>query len=305
MLKIVITTTSFGEYNKESLRVLRKSGFKVKLNPYARKLNSHEIVALCKDAVGIIAGTENLDAKTLKRLGKLRVISRCGTGLDNIDLAAAKRLGIQVYNTPDAPTLAVAELTVGLILNLLRKVNQMDRALKVGEWEKIMGSMLSGKKVGIIGFGRIGRNVARLLKAFGCEIAYCDPFIKDSVMGLSRLSKEKLLSWAEIITLHASGKGRVLRKNELEMVKKGAFLVNVARGELVEENALYKALKRGDLSGAALDCFMQEPYRGPLKKLPNVILTPHIGSYAKEARVQMEKEAVGNLIKGLKKERLC
>jgi D-3-phosphoglycerate dehydrogenase len=299
MEKITITTTSFGEYYKEPLNLLRENGFEIILNPHGRKLNKKEVVELCKDAVGIIAGTETIDAEVLKELINLKAISRCGAGLDNIDLGAAKRLGIKVFNTPDAPTLAVAELTVGLILNLLRKVNQMDKTIRNGKWEKLMGNLLSDKKVGIIGFGRIGKKVAELLKPFECEIRYYDikEFRDLGIEGLRDL--DELLKTSDIISIHVSSKEQIMGENEIKMMKKGAWLVNTSRGGVIDENALYKALKEGHLSGAALDVFEEESYSGPLKELDNVILTPHIGSYALESRIEMEKQAVENLLKGL------
>ena len=162
-----------------------------------------------------------------------------------------------------------------------------------------MGSILSDKKVGIIGFGRIGRKVAELLSSFGCEIAYVDPYVEDGIMGLSRLPMSKLLRWADIISVHVSGEDRLIGKDEIRMMKKEGLLINVSRGGVIDEDALYQALKEGYLSGAALDVFEQEPYKGPLKELDNTILTPHIGSYAKEARIKMEIQAVENLLKGL------
>lgn len=299
MEKIVITTTSFGKYDKMPLKLLEDNGFEVALNPYERKLKKDEIVQLCKDAVGIIAGTEMLDGEVIKKLTNLKVISRCGIGLENVDLNTAKKAGIKVFNTPDAPMLAVAELTIGLILNLLRKINQMDIAVKKGKWEKLMGNLLHGKKVGIIGFGRIGKRVAELLKLFGCEIVYADPFVDDGLMGLRRLSLKELLCWADIISIHVSSKDRLLGKKEFQLMKKGTWLINVSRGEVIDEKTLFQALEKRQLSGAAIDVFEEEPYTGSLQKLDNVILTPHIGSYAEEARIQMEMQAAQNLLKGL------
>ena len=315
--KIAITTTSFGKYDKEPLNLLKENGFKIILNPYGRKLKKEEVIELCRDAVGIIAGTEILDADVLEKLTQpsvltsqtsLKVISRCGTGLDNIDLNAAKRLGVKIYNTPNALTLAVAELTVGLILNLLRKINQMDISIKHSKWEKLMGNLLSAKKVGIIGFGRIGRKVAELLIPFGCEIRYYD--IKEEFRDLGiegfrdkdyeMIKLEELLRISDIISIHVSSKEQIIGENEIRMMKKGSWLVNVARGGVVDENALYMALKERHLAGAAVDVFEQEPYTGPLIELNNVILTPHIGSYALETRVEMERQAVENLLKGLR-----
>lgn len=297
--RVAITTTSFGEYDDAPLRILEEKEFDVVLNPHKRRMGKDEVVELCRDAIGIIAGTESLDAEVINRLINLRVISRCGRGLDNVDQNAAKERGIKVFNTPYAPTLAVAELTVGLILNILRKVNSMHIALAKGEWKKEMGSLLHGKKVGIIGFGSIGRKIAELLKPFGCEIVYADPFIEDGILGLKRVHIDELLGMCDIISVNVSGEEAVLNEDRLRGVKRGAWLINTSRGGAVNEAALYRALESGHLRGAAIDVFKDEPYKGPLVNLRNVILTPHIGSYAKEARVGMELESVHNLLKGL------
>lgn len=299
MYKIAITTTSFGKYDNEPLNLLRKNGFETVLNPYGRKLKKEEVFELCRDAVGVIAGTETLDADTLEKLANVKVISRCGTGLDNVDLDVTRKLGIKVFNTPDAPTIAVAELTIGLILNLLRKINRMDFALRQDRWEKLMGNLLYGKNVGIIGFGRIGKKVAELLKPFGCRIKYYDPEVVTADSDIKKVELNELLEGSDIISIHVSTKEQIIGESEIKQIKKGAWLVNVSRGGVVDENALYHALKEGYLAGAAIDVFVQEPYMGPLKELGNVILTPHVGSYAKEARIKMEMYAVENLLKGL------
>ena len=299
MKKVAITTTSFGQYDENPLKTIQAGGHDVVLNPYGRKLKKDEIVELCKDTAGIIAGTELMDAEILEKLTDLKVISRCGTGLDNIDLSAAKRLGIKVFNTPDAPTIAVAEMTIGLILNLLRKINRMDFALRQDRWEKLMGNLLYGKNVGIIGFGRIGKKVAELLKPFGCRIKYYDPEAETADSDIKKVELNELLEGSDIISIHVSTKEQIIGESEIKQIKKGAWMVNVSRGGAVDENALYHALKEGYLTGAAIDVFVQEPYTGQLKELGNVILTPHIGSYAKEARVKMEMDAVENLLKGL------
>lgn len=301
MKKIVITTTSFGEYDPEPLKLLEKSGFEAVLNPYGRKLKKDEIPELCLGAIGIIAGTEKIDAGVLAKLPALKVISRCGSGLDNVDLNAAAQMGVRVFNTPDAPTLAVAELTVGLMLSLLRKVSQMDGIIRSGNWDKLMGNLIFRKKIGIIGFGRIGRKVADLLSVFGVQLAYCDIIdAKPDSAKCSRMSLDEIMKWADIITVHVSTSGMLIGEKELSLMKKGSWVVNVSRGGVVDEKALFAALKNGHLTGAAIDVFEQEPYQGQLRELENIILTPHIGSYAKEARIKMESEAVENLLKGLK-----
>ncbi len=312
MQRITITTSSFAGFDKRPVELLEENGFEVFLNPFGRTLRGNEIIELCKGSIGIIAGTEVLDAKTLESLAQsvnpdesvLKVISRCGTGLDSVDLGTATKLGINVFNTPDAPTLAVAELTLGLILSLLRKISQMDRDIRKGYWKKNMGNLLSGKKVGIIGFGRIGQKVAEFLTPFDCKIKYYDITHEASGLGIKeeiyRAELDELLTTSDIISIHVSSKERFIGEEEIKKMKKGACLINVSRGGLVDEEALYSALKNGQLTAAALDVFEQEPYLGPLRELENVILTPHIGSYAVETRVDMEKEAVINLLKGLR-----
>ena len=301
--KVFISTSTFAEFDRAPLELLEEKGYSFELNPYKRKMGFEEIVKRVKGAVGLVAGTETLDADVLANLADLKVISRCGSGMDNVDIGATGKRGIKVCNTPDGPTLAVAELTVGLILNLLRKINKMDRLVRLRKWEKNMGNLLFGKKVGIIGFGRIGQKVARLISAFGAEIIYYDVNDKDGIdPEYKKKSLSELLEESDIVTLHLSFSGKsgaIIGKEELKSMKKGSVLINASRGGAVDEGALYEALKKGHLSGAALDVFRDEPYSGPLSELDNIILTPHIGSYAKEARVKMEVDAVKNLLVAL------
>lgn len=301
-MKIAITTSSFGKYDANVLVPLKEKGLEYVLNPYGRKLTENEVINVAKDAEGIIAGTEPLNRKVLENLTRLRIISRCGVGMDNVDRSAAEKNGIQMFNTPYGPTLPVAELTVGLILDLLRKVTLMDRELRGGIWKKHMGNLLHGKKVGIVGFGRIGQKVTELLLPFGVEINYCDVCSVNCQLSCSPREMADLFSWADIISLHVSNTAEnalFIGPDLLGKMKKGAWLINVARGGIVDEDALYDALKQKHISGAALDVFKSEPYEGPLAELDNVILTPHIGSYALEGRVAMEAAAVENLLGGL------
>ena len=258
--------------------------------------------------VGMVAGVEPITARVLQQAKGLKAISRCGVGLDNVDLNAARSLGITVTNTPDGPTEAVAELTIGLIFNLLRMVSFLDRELRKGNWRKETGVLVRGKKVGIVGLGRIGKRVAEILLALGAKVAGTD-IQPDSVWlqtnQVPLVSLEDLLKQSEIICLHVSYAGsnkHLIGKKEIEAMPKGAYLINTSRGEIIDHDALYSMLANGHLSGAALDVFEQEPYAGPLTKLDNVILTPHIGSYAREARVEMEIQAAENLIEGLRKQ---
>jgi D-3-phosphoglycerate dehydrogenase len=298
--KIAVTTTSFAKYDPTPIEMLKKEGFEISLNKFGRKLSEEEIVVLCKGCAGILAGTEVYNRNVLVKLEGLRSISRCGVGMENIDIAAAKEFGIKVLNTPSGPTLAVAELTVALILDLLRKISEMDRAMRAGEWDKKMGNLLSGKRIGIIGFGRIGQKVSLLLKSFGCEISYTDIKVKGGVPGVNNIPLGELLKNSDIVSIHASVGSRIIGEEEFGQMKKSALLINVSRGGAVDENALFQALKNGRLAGAALDVFDKEPYNGVLRGMNNVVLTPHIGSYAVESRINMEIDAAKNLIKLLK-----
>jgi D-3-phosphoglycerate dehydrogenase len=277
------------------LERLRQAGFQVKDNPYKRKLTQEELLELLPGITGIIAGLEPLNRQVMAA-SELKVISRVGVGLTNVDLEAAEELGIAVRYTPDAPTTAVAELTVGCLLSLLRRVAEMDRALHQRRWDKCVGCQLSGRTVLLVGLGRIGLAVARLLGPFNVRLLGADPAVDQAPKGIELVSLEDGLAQADVISLHASGTEPILGPAELEIVKPGAFLLNPSRGELVDEAGLTAALDSGRLAGAWLDAFWREPYDGPLTGYDNVILTPHVGSYSAECRLDMEMQAVENLI---------
>ncbi len=301
IIKVFVSTSSFAEHDTLPFKLLEDAGIDVQVNPYRRKLTPNECLTLYKEIDGLIAGTEALTAEVLESARNLKVISRCGVGIDNIDLEMAEKQGIRVFNTPSSPTVAVAELTLGLMLALLRHIPHMDRDIRAGKWQKYMGNLLRGKNVGIIGFGRIGQKVAELLLGLGARVVYCDPAVNKSEC--TSMSLDKLLAQSDIVSLHLSAVAKdppLLGDKELRSMKQGSWLVNCARGRLVDEEALYQVLQESWLSGAALDVFENEPYAGPLAQLDNVILTPHVGSYAIEARIDMEIQAVQNLIKGLK-----
>ena len=233
---------------------------------------------------------------------RLRAISRVGVGTDNVDLAAAARLGIAVFNTPDAVTQAAAELTLAGILSVLRHVHWMDAELRAGRWSRKMGTLLGGKTVGIVGLGRIGKRVAGLLEPFGVERLAYDIFPDTAWAaehGVTVAPFERLLARSDVVTIHTSKSpdvGPIFGAEQLALMKEGAVLVDTARGEVLDEAALAEALHAGRLGGAYLDVFHSEPYDGPLRELENVLLTPHAGSYAREARLRMETEAVEQLL---------
>ena len=305
MPDVLITTSSFGKTDSRSLDRLTELNINTVLNPLGRKLKESEVDELIRqhNPHGMIAGVEPLTRQVLERATKLRVLSRCGIGLDTVDLKAAEDLDITVTNTPDAPTIPVAELTLGMILSLLRQIHIADASIRRNEWQRPMGTLLLGKTVGIVGCGRIGSYLAKLLTPFGANVLGCDPACTVGDC-FDLVGFPDLLAHADIVTLHlpySESTHHLINKDRIQTMKKGAFLVNAARGGLIDEQALYVAVESGYLAGAALDCYEHEPYTGPLRKLDNVLLTSHIGSYAKEGRMMMEEQAVENLVREFKK----
>jgi D-3-phosphoglycerate dehydrogenase len=299
-MRVAVTTSTFAEYDEEPLLLLRAGNVEIVVNPHRRTLTETEAADMLRDCAGVVAGTEPLTAGVMDAAPGLKVISRCGSGLDNVDMRAARARGIQVRNTPLAPVAAVAELTLALALDLSRRITRMDREVRSGIWKKHMGRLLAGKRAGIVGFGRIGRKVAALFMLMGCETAFHDPCVPDDG-NCRRMEADDLLAWADILTLHCPPQADdrpLLDADRLGRMKDGALLINAARGGLVDETALAAALQSGKLAGAALDVFAREPYppSGPLASLPGVILTPHIGAYAAETRTAMEAESVRNLL---------
>jgi D-3-phosphoglycerate dehydrogenase len=245
----------------------------------------------------VVRSAVQVDDALMEKAPKLRVIGRAGVGVDNIDAEAATRRGIVVMNTPGANAVAVAELTVGLMLALARKLPAANSSMHAGKWDKksLQGAELKGKNLGILGLGRIGLEVARRARGFGLEIIGSDPFVSAAVArenGILLVSVEELLAKSDYLTLHVGLTPQThgfVNAKTLATMKKGVRIINCARGELVEDAALVEALKSGQVAGAALDVFTEEPPKdSPYTGLDNVILTPHIAGSTGEAQ-----EAVG------------
>ncbi len=244
------------------------------------------------DAI-VVRSATSLTEDLLSRANRLRVIGRAGVGVDNVDLAAATRLGIVVVNAPDATVVSAAEHAIGLLLALARSIPQMDAALRDGRWERsrYQGIEIAGKTLGLVGFGRIGQQVAR--RAHGLEmrvIAY-DPYVAPErfrELAVERTETlDELLREVDFLSLHltlTAESAGLIGEDELKSTKPGLRVVNVARGELIDEPALVAALQSGHVAGAALDVFSSEPYSGDLLKLENVVVTPHLGASTKEAQ---------------------
>ena len=305
-MKVLITTGSFGQYDKTPLERLKKVGAEVIANPYGQRLSVEQCYALYSMNIeGVIAGTEQITIEVLKRAKSLKVISRCGVGLDNVDVEAAQKNKIRVYKTSLAVADAVAELSLGLIFNSLRFISYTDRMLRQGKWQKPMGFLLKEKTLGIIGLGSVGKKIIQLCEPFQCQFLAFDVLEDNSFAEKYKVrytTVEELLQKSDVVSIHLPLNDQTknfITEEKLRFMKKNAFLVNTSRGNIVEEEGLYRVLKEGAIAGAALDVFAQEPYSGKLRELENIILTSHIGSYARESRVAMELEAVDNLMKGL------
>lgn len=304
--KVLVSTTTFGQVSNKPVELLEEQGFQIVKNPFGRTMQENEVIDFAKDCIGIVAGLEPLNKKVIDSCTNLKCISRVGVGMDNVDIDYAKQKGILVTNTPFGPTQAVAEMTLGLTLSLLRKIPQSHAKLINGVWKKEVGNLLKGKTIGIVGLGRIGKTTAGLFTALGNKVVAYDPFAdKDwsGKNGVTLLDFDDLLRTADIITIHIpAGKNKkpVFSEKELSLMKPNSFLINVSRGGVVDEAALFISLQSNKLAGAAIDVFEEEPYSGPFLNLSNVVLTPHMGSYAAEAKLQMEIDAVDNLILSLK-----
>lgn len=301
MSTIAISTSSFGKESGEPLERLRAAGHQIRLNPHGRALTADEARGFLDGVVGLVAGTEKLTADVLRGARGLKAIARVGVGMDSVDLGACEELGIKVSNTPTAHVDAVAELALGGLLALLRRLPAGDASIRAGRWDKPMGRLLSGSTVGVVGYGRVGQAFARLCRAFGTTILAHDP-AATSFEGARAVDLAELLRVSDVVSLHlpfSPSARHMIGAAELSTMKPGAVLVNTARGGLIDDAALAAHLRERPAAGAYLDCFEVEPYRGPLAELPNTVLSGHIGSYARECRVAMEREAVDNLLRDL------
>lgn len=302
---IFVTLSTFAEYSEEPLRLLQQSGFKFRTNPYGRRIKPAEVLELGRSCRGLVAGVEPYTAETFAELPELRCISRCGVGIDSINLVEAERRGIAVLNTPDEPIIAVAELTLAMTLALLRQLPKVNLLTHERKWQRVPGNLLSGKVIGIIGLGRIGQRVAELMEPFGVTVLAVEPYPNNSWVeshNVELLELSELLARADIISIHAANSEEnplFLGAAEFAQMKPGAWLINMARGDMVDDEALNDALDSGQLSGAGLDVFPQEPYTGPLCDNLRVIMTPHQATLTIETRVAMETHAVENLLQFL------
>jgi len=242
----------------------------------------------------IVRSATKVTSEVLDRAAELQVVGRAGVGVDNIDLPGATERGVAVLNAPAGNTVSAAELTLALILSMVRRVAEADASMRAGEWARarFKGAELRGRTLGLVGAGRIGSEVARRCRAFGMNVVAFDPYLTDEralELHVERCDFDDVLARADVLSLHVpltdTTRG-MLNPDSIAQMKKGAFIVNVARGGVVEEAALAEALKSGHLAGAALDVFVNEPLEedSPLRQAPNLVITPHLGASTTEAQ---------------------
>ena len=296
-----VALQQFCEAGDRPRRILEEAGFQVQENRLGRRLRREEMAEVLSGADAVLAGVEPYDAELLRSLPRLKCISRCGAGTDSVDLDAARQQGIAVLTTPDEVVEPVAQMAVAMILALARNLPLHKIDFWQGTWKKRTGILLSEWTIGLVGFGRIGRAVGNALHPFGPRLLASDPKIgpADLPDWIHGRDLESLLRESDLVSLHAARQpeeGPLIGEREFGWMKGGSFLVNTARGSLVDEGALLQALQAGRLAGAALDVFESEPYQGPLARLPLVILTPHVSTLTRASRAAMELRCAQNLV---------
>lgn len=310
-MKALITTVPFGEIDRCPLELLQEANVDYVINPYNRKLTKKQLGELVSNFEIIIAGTEVISDKVMAQAPNLKLISRVGVGLDGVDLRAARENNITVSYTPEAPAPAVAELTVGLMLSLLRSVHVSNIQMHRGEWNRIFGRRISKVTIGLIGLGRIGERVARNLLSLGASTLLVNDIIPrcelNRELDINWISKEQIYEKADIISLHlplTKSSKNLIEKEQLLQMKQDAILINTARGGIINEDHLYEVMMNGHLSGAALDVYDQEPNPGKIVEIDRCLLTAHMGSMTEDCRTRMEVEAVEEAIRFSKGEPL-
>lgn len=304
--KVLIATRSFGSASQKPWHVLAEAGCEIVQADMSQKMTEERLIDLLDGVDGAIVGVVPMTARVLENAPGLKVVSTHGVGVDHIDLETAARVGVIVANCPGANDQAVADLAVGLMVSVARQIPVVDQDVRDGKWGRYHGSELWKKTLGLIGLGRIGRAVVKRALGFDMQVLAYDPYVDDRQareIGASMTPFDEVIAAADFLSLHAAlteETRNMIGKEELEHMKPSAFLINTARGGLVDEEALYMALVEGKLAGAALDAFAVEPPVGcPLLELKNVVVTPHIGAHTQEAIERVGVLAAQNVVQAL------
>jgi len=304
--KILIATRSFGSTSRKPWQVLSEAGCETVRADMSQKMTEERLIELLEGVDGAIVGVVPMTARVLENAPGLKVVSAHGIGVDHIDLEAAVRLGVVVANCPGANNQAVADLAIGLMVSLARQIPLADQDVRAGKWGRYHGTELWNKTLGLIGLGRIGRAVAKRALGFEMQVLAYDPYVDEEqaqAIGVRMASFEEVIASADFLSLHTAlteETRHMIGQRELAQMKPSAFLINTARGGLIDEQALYAVLIDGKLAGAALDTFASEPPVGsPLLELRNVVLTPHIGAHTEEAIERVGVLAAQNVVQTL------
>jgi D-3-phosphoglycerate dehydrogenase len=307
MFKVLVTARSFRKMQGDHWRVLQDAECEVLTPEQDQPLKEAEMISLVGDVDAVLVGNDAVTEKVIAAAPRLKVVSKHGVGVDNVDVPAASRAGVVVTNTPGANQVAVAELAVALIMALTRKLAYHDSVVKSGGWSRIIGTELAGKTIGLVGLGRIGKEVVLRLKGFQVKFLAYDVYQDDvfaAEHGVRFVDLNELLAESDIVTLHAvltADTQGMIGEKELKLMKPGAFLVNTSRGGLIDEQALHQALVENRLAGAGLDVFVDEPpANSPLLQLGDkVLLAPHLGAQTTETVLRMGKMAAENIVQVL------
>ncbi len=303
-MKLFVSTHPFSSTSSLPMELIKDNNIELSVNEHGRKNSSQELAQDIKDAEVLVAGTEKITEEVLKNAPNLKLISRVGIGLDGIDFELCKEYDVRVAYTPDAPTMAVAELCIAMILDLARKVTYTNNNLKTkSSWNRYMGTLLYGKTVGILGMGRIGKSLIHLLSSFNVKFKVYDiepDLAYGRLYNVEFVSKEEVLKNSDIVSVNVPLKKDTINYiglDELQIMQNHAILINSARGGIINEDALYVALKERLIHSAAIDVFEIEPYTGNLRELENCLLTCHMGASTTDSRTDMEVQAIKEAIR--------
>lgn len=302
--RVLATPTSFFREGREGLELLEAAGVKVVPSPVDRPLQEDELAALLGEFDGLVAGVDRVGRRALAAgRPRLRVVARNGIGTDTVDVQAATEFGVVVTNAPSVNADSVADFTFALLLALVRRVVEADRAVRAGDWPPLVGVELRGKVLGLVGFGRIGQRVAERARGFGLRVLAYDPQPDHEAargLGVELVQFHRVLEEADFLSLHLPllpETHHLLGEAELRRMKRTSYLVNTARGGVVDEEALARALREGWIAGAACDVFEEEPlHTSPLLGAPNLLLSPHMASHTREAIARASRVAAENVL---------
>jgi D-3-phosphoglycerate dehydrogenase len=305
--KVVVGTRSFGSTSQKPWDVLREGNCQVQEIDIIT-ISDEDLMQALSDAAGFIVGSRPITGRILQAAPDLKIISMHGVGVDHIDLKAAAGLGVMVANCPGANADSVADLTLGLMLTLARRLHLAATAVRSGDWGRFPGVQICDKTLGLLGFGAIGKEVARRGLGFRMRVLVHDPYLDPTdpaLQDIELVELDELFKRADFLSLHAPSTPdtqHIINSKTLALMKPDAYLLNMARGELVDEAALLAALTSGIIAGAGLDVFAQEPPNGnPLLELENVVATPHMGAHSKEATTNTSTLAAANVVQTLTK----